>query len=355
MNPAFVPRLINGPFGDPGLYIHLRWEGRALLFDLGQNDAFPAGELLRVSHVFVSHCHMDHFIGFDRLLRLFLGRDKKLWLYGPPGILDCVEGKLRGYTWNLVDGYDFSLEVAEVSPESMQRAVFHASTGFTREPLSAQPFHGVVLDEPAFCIRATHLDHRIYSMAFALEEKSHLNVDAVHLARIGIPPGPWLSELKSALCRGEPDSCVVTARWKENGQDRSRDFSLHQARESLVKETPGQKFAYVVDTLFSPENAERIATLAQSADVFFCESPFLDEDEDQATKRYHLTTKQAGLLGRSAQVRELRVFHFSPRYAGRAEEMYREAQASFCGEPLQAVRQAEQDEPLAPELTPAGQ
>ena len=341
MNLAFVPQLINGPYGDPGLYIHLRWEGRALLFDLGQNGACPAGELLRVSHAFVSHCHMDHFIGFDRLLRLFLGRDKKLCVYGPPGFLDCVEGKLRGYTWNLVDGYGFSLEVVEVSPESMQRAVFHAAAGFKRELLSSQPFDGVVLDESAFCIRATHLDHRIYSMAFALEERSHLNVDKAQLDHLGVPPGPWLSELKSALRRGEADGFIVTARWKEKGQAHTRDFSLREARASLVRETPGQKFAYVVDTLYSPDNRERIAALAQGADVFYCESPFLDEDEDQATKRYHLTAKQAGLLGRAANAQKLHVFHFSPRYAGRAEEIYREAEASFRGESVEAAPQEE--------------
>ncbi len=352
MNPAVIPRLINGPFGDPGLYIQLRWEGRAVLFDLGQNDRFPTEDLCRVSHVCVSHCHMDHFIGFDRLLRVFLGRNQTLWLCGPPGILDCVEGKLRGYTWNLVDGYGFSLEVAEVWPEAVQRAVFRAAHSFRREALPAQPFHGLVVDEPAFCIRATHLDHRIYSLGFALEERSHLNVDTASLARLGIPPGPWLSALKSALRRGEPDSAVVRATWRENGQDRSHNLRLGEARGWLVKETPGQKVAYVVDTLFSPENAERIAALAQDADVFFCESPFLDADEDQATKRYHLTAKQAGLLGRAAHARELRVFHFSPRYAGRAEELYREAQVSFCGESLQAAAPIEQHAPGS--LSPTG-
>ncbi len=349
MNLAFVPRLVNGPFGDPGLYIHMRWEGRALLFDLGQNDACPAGDLLRVSHVFVSHCHMDHFIGFDRLLRLFLSRDEKLSIYGPPGILDCVEGKLRGYTWNLVDGYGFSLEVAEICPGTIQRALFRAETGFTRDPLPSLPFSGVLLDEPAFHVRAVHLDHRIYAMAFALEEKSHLNVDKTHLDRLGVPTGAWLSELKNALRRNEPDAFLVCAKWKDGGRERSREFRLGEVRGSLVKETRGQKFAYVVDTLYSPENATRIATLAQDADVFFCESPFLDEDEDQATKRYHLTAKQAGLLGRSANVSKLQVFHFSPRYSDRAQEIYSEAQASFLGESVQAVtpEQASESDPVS--------
>lgn len=333
MSLAFAARLVNGPFGDPGLYIDLHWEGRSLLFDLGHNDALPAAEMLRVSHVFVSHCHIDHFIGFDRLLRLFLARDKKLHLFGPPGMIACVEGKLRGYTWNLVDNYGFAVEVTEVAPDSMPRALFPAATGFLRAPLPTLPFQGVLLDEPAFRVRTAHLDHRIYSLSFALEEKTHLNVDKEWLARLGVPAGPWLTELKQALRRREADDWVVTARWRlKDGHMQQREFTLGTVRDRLVRETRGQKIAYVVDTLYSPENAARIAELAQGADVFFCESPFLDEDEEQATRRYHLTARQAGLLGRAANARKLVVFHFSPRYAGQAERLYSEAQDAFHGE-----------------------
>ncbi|MGH7961997.1 MAG: ribonuclease Z [Candidatus Binatia bacterium] len=333
MSLAFTARLVNGPFGDPGLYIRLHWEGRALLFDLGHNDALPAGEMLRVSHVFVSHCHMDHFIGFDRVLRLFLARDTTLALFGPPGILDCVAGKLRGYTWNLVENYGFCLEVSEVAPDLIQRALFPAATGFVPQALPSLPFTGTLLDEPAFCVRAAHLDHRIYSLGFALEEKSHLNVDKDLLTRLEIPSGPWLSEVKQALRRGEPDEYLITARWRQKGEpEQRRDFPLGELRGRLVKETRGQKIAYVVDTLFSPDNAPRIATLAQEADLFFCESPFLDEDVDQASKRYHLTARQAGRLGRAAAAKKLVVFHFSPRYSGQAERMYQEAQEAFRGD-----------------------
>jgi ribonuclease Z len=48
--------------------------------------------------VFVSHAHMDHFAGFDRLLRVTLGRDKSIALFGPAGFIDRVEHKLAGYT-----------------------------------------------------------------------------------------------------------------------------------------------------------------------------------------------------------------------------------------------------------------
>lgn len=331
MNPAFSPRLVNGPFGDPGLYIHLRLEGRALLFDLGHNDALSAAELLRMSHVFVSHCHMDHFIGFDHVLRLFLARDKTLYLFGPPGIHECVEGKLRGYTWNLVDNYEFALEVAEVAPDRIKRVCFPAATGFKPETLSTEPFTGILLDEPAFRVRTAHLDHRIHSLGFALEEKTHLNVDMSVLEQMQFKVGPWLSELKQALQRNEPDETLITARWREKGQDISHALPLGDLRGTLVKEARGQKIAYVVDTIFTPENAARIAALVQRADLFFCESPFLNEDEEQATRRYHLTARQAGLLGRAANVEKLVVFHFSPRYSGQADRLYREAQETFHG------------------------
>jgi ribonuclease Z len=333
MNPAFSARLVNGPFGDPGLYLDVRWEGRALLFDLGQNDTLTPAELLRVSHVFVSHCHMDHFIGFDRLLRIFLARDAQLYLFGPPGIIECVEGKLRGYTWNLVDNYGFAIEVAEVAPDLMRRVLFPAAQAFRPEPLSSLPLvDGVVLDESAFLVRTAHLDHKIYSLGFALEEKSHLNIDKDYLHRLGVSTGPWLTELKHALRREEADAFVVTAQWRQkDGTEQQRDFQLGEVRGQLVKETRGQKIAYVVDTLYSPDNAARIASLARDADLFFCESPFLDEDEEQATKRHHLTTRQAGLLGRAATAKKLVVFHFSPRYAGQAERIYREADNAFHG------------------------
>ena len=102
----FDPHLVNDTFGDPGLYVDLVFERRALLFDLGDLSRLSPRSLLRISDVFVSHRHMDHFVGFDQLLRCILGREKTVGFYGPPGLIEGIEHKLKSYTWNLIAGYE---------------------------------------------------------------------------------------------------------------------------------------------------------------------------------------------------------------------------------------------------------
>ncbi len=111
MNPSFSSYLVNDVFGDPGVYVEVRWSKRALLFDLGHNDGLGAKRLLRANDIFISHTHLDHFIGFDAVLRVALGRGKTVRLFGPPGLINNVQGKLQGYTWNLVDGYPLTFDV----------------------------------------------------------------------------------------------------------------------------------------------------------------------------------------------------------------------------------------------------
>ncbi|HDH01742.1 MAG TPA: ribonuclease Z, partial [Nitrospirae bacterium] len=72
MKPTFHHRTVNGPFEDPVVYLRLLREKRALLFDAGDIGRLSAGEIHKITDVFVTHTHIDHFIGFDRLLRVIL-------------------------------------------------------------------------------------------------------------------------------------------------------------------------------------------------------------------------------------------------------------------------------------------
>lgn len=339
MASSFAPRLVNGPFGDPGLLVELRWHGCAVLFDLGRNDGLPAAELLKVTHVFVSHTHMDHFIGFDRMLRLFLNRDKRLFLYGPEGIADCVAGKLKGYVWNLTESYPFVIDVTEVTTEGASRSVFRASTGFEREESellpaqqapadpTAPPGTPVLVDEGHFRVRAAITNHRIPCLAFSIDEPTHLNVDADGLAKQGLAPGRWLKDLKVALRDDLPDDTPIEVELPGRLKGERALGSLRP----LVRISEGQKLGYIVDTRFIPENLAVLLPVMHKSDVLYCESPFLDEDRDQAAMRYHLTAAEAGTIGRMSRARRLKVFHYSPRYQGRGDMLRQEAEAAFRG------------------------
>ncbi|MBD0316313.1 MAG: ribonuclease Z [Nitrospiraceae bacterium] len=336
MNPSFSSYLVNDVFGDAGVYVEIRWSKRALLFDLGHNSTLGPTRLLRAQDVFVSHTHMDHFIGFDTLLRVALGRGKALRLFGPPGLIENVHGKLRGYTWNLVDGYPLTIEVQECDGREWRRCLFPAANGFRPaeqaiRPSDVSPTDGVVvLEDPMFTVKAVALNHRIPSMAYALEERFHINVNKQKLHDAGLPVGAWLKDVKEHLWRGRTDDFRFTATLYDEHRREHREFVLGE-EDRFLTISRGQKIVYVVDARYDENNETKIVALARDADLFYCESPYLEKDAEKARDRYHLTARQAGLMARKARVRELVVFHFSPRYTGRGPALEREAMDAFRG------------------------
>ena len=139
MRPLLHPTLINGRTGDPALYIETLFEQRAILFDLGDITSLSPRKIRRLEHVFVSHAHIDHFFGFDRMLRVLVGREKQLHLYGPDGFVDQVHHKLRAYRWNLVDREpgDLSFVVTEIAPSLATQTVrFRLKTAFAAEAMA---------------------------------------------------------------------------------------------------------------------------------------------------------------------------------------------------------------------------
>lgn len=329
MKPLLHSFLINGPFDDPGLCIEIQWARRAILFDLGDLSNLEPARLLKVSDVFVSHTHMDHFAGFDHLLRIVLNREKGLRIYGPPGIINNMEGKLRGYTWNLTQGYPLCLQVAEVHADRVIKAEFHAKDGFRRHDTGSLPFSGTLLEEDMFTISCRHLDHKIPSLGFALKERFHININKDKLLTLALPVGPWLRDFKKALWGGRPEDEPFSVDWEEDGQRRSRDFLLGELKELIAVVTEGQKISYIVDAVYHQENEEKIVSLTRDSDILYCEAAYLDQDKDIALERGHLTARQAGELARKAGAKELTILHFSPRYKDNPQALYQEAQQAF--------------------------
>jgi ribonuclease Z len=322
------PFLPNGPTGDPVLWIDVLDEGSAVLLDLGDLRAIHHRKLLRVDRVVVTHTHMDHFIGFDHLLRLSLTRERELTLTGPAGFIEQVAGRIRGYTWNLIGAYPIRLVVEEIDGERLRAAAFTGANGLRPEPLGERPFHGTVWAHRAFTAHAAVLDHGIPVLGVALHETEHLSVDKDRLERLGLVTGPWLADLKLHVRRCRPGDAEIEAATAGGATRRLRIGDLAAA---ILTRTEGQRLAYFADLRGTPENLERAAGLARNADLLICEATFLHADLALAAERCHLTARQAGELARAAGAKRLAPFHFSPRYQGRERELVDEAAQAFGG------------------------
>jgi len=335
MRPLLEARLVNDVFGDPGLFVDFLDERRALLFDLGDITGLMPRELMRLSHVFVTHAHMDHFSGFDHLLRVLLGRKPCIVLYGGPGFLAQVEHKLLAYTWNVVHRYAIPLviEAIEIGLDGlMRRACFSSRHGFARE---AEPPVGrtgdIVHDEATFRVRACFVDHGIPCLAYLVEEKARLGVIKARLAESGLTTGAWLRELTHAVLTGVADDAPILVQWRDRSGDHAVTRTVGELSRLILEIHPGQRIGYATDLRYTSENVQALSHLMQGVDQLFIESVFLDIDSAHGLRKNHLTAAQAGLIARGAGARAVTPFHFSPRYEGRAAELATEVRDAWAG------------------------
>jgi ribonuclease Z len=332
MRPLFHPSLVNGRYGDPTVYVETLFERHCLLFDLGEIASLSPRKIRRVDQILVSHAHIDHFVGFDHLLRLLVGRQKTVHLYGPSGFAERVFHKLQAYRWNLVESYpcDLVFVVSELeTPNCISTARFRLKRAFAAEPsVSHKTVAGELCDGPTHRVSAAILEHGTPCLGFALQEAAHVNIWKNRLSERGLPVGPWLRWLKKAVVEGRPDDHLI--RIDGTATPDGRLERLGTLRD-LLTVTAGQKIAYITDVADTPANRAAIVALARDADILFIEAAFAGADAALARDRAHLTTTAAGEIAREANVRRVEPFHFSPRYAREQERMMAEVMTAFRG------------------------
>lgn len=328
MSTSLRPRLVNGRYGDPALFVEFSHEREAVLIDCGDLSPLSTRDLLRIGTVAVSHMHMDHLIGFDALLRVNVGRDARIDLFGPAGFADRLGHKLQGYTWDLVHRYEneLVLRVAElIEPERMRHFRFRQSSGFAAEELGEEDAPGgTVCETPRWRLSAAILEHHGPCLGYAVEEPHRLNVWKTRLEARGLQPGPWLNALKQSVREEMPDHTEIPL----PGGTRAALGSLRD----LVSSAPGTKIGYATDLRDTAGNREALARLCSAAHVFFIEASFAASDKERAHDRAHLTTAAAGEIARAAGARRVEPFHFSPRYQDCEDQLLAEVEAAFAGD-----------------------
>lgn len=324
----------NGLFGDPALYVWDTGSKQAILVDCGDLSRFLPRQLLRVTHIFLSHCHMDHFCGFDHFLRIHMGKDKRVVIMGPPETSDRVEGKLRGYTWNLVFDQELRFEVHDLDLVNQKKKIveFSARNGFRPLHQREEAFDPAepLFDAGAFRVRTTLLDHLTPSLAYVVEQRPSVQINRKAAEEMCLPVGPWIGALKRLYYLGRlHESVEVPGETGETTRFVGRDLAAR-----LFTSRPRQKIAYVTDGAASAANEAKILSLVNGADVLFHETCFLEADRALADSTCHFTARFAGSLARRARVKRLVPFHFSKRYIAHPGTLIEEASREFGGEIL---------------------
>lgn len=315
-------RLVNGSTGDPALFIDEAGRDNALLFDAGDNSALSLERLGDLEAVFVTHHHVDHFIGLDRIVRANLDRDKVLHVFGPQETIRRVYDRVKSYEYPFFEFQKMTLSLHEILPGRRRSALLECSKHFREPEVDETAWNGEPLFETeASRVEGAFVDHTVPCLAFALAVKPALKPDPEKLAAGPLRPGPWVREVQKLARANAPGDTSVSA-----GAER---HPLGMLVDNYFVETPGHRITYVTDTTWSDASRPALLALAEGAHRLYCDSFYAQAQLGQAEKYRHMTAPQAAELATLAGVEELVLIHFASRYRGRYELLLDEARAIF--------------------------
>jgi ribonuclease Z len=315
-------RLVNGSTGDPALFIDYPGRDNALLLDAGELGGIDIKRLGDLEAVFITHHHVDHFIGLDRIVRANIDGDKTLHLYGPAGTIRKVYDRIKSYEYQFFPFQKIVIDVHELMADRHLIARLECSRRFPEPEITEEPWKGrVVYKNADLEVEAVLVDHTVPCLAYALVEPPGMHPDPEHLTEGTLRPGAWVGNALELLRAGKPDTTTISI----DGVD----FRLGWLRDRFFKTSKGSRVAYVTDTAWSDSARSGLVALARRAKRLYCDSYYAHAQLSRAETHRHMTATQAAEFAKLAKVEELILIHFAPRYEGRYQELIDEARAIF--------------------------
>jgi ribonuclease Z len=241
----------------------IRRGGERILVDCGegtQRQLLRSVGLPDLDEIFITHLHTDHWLGLPGMLKTFdlRDRDKPLYLHGPRGLSQLIEGVMRFAGSTAYDLYVVELE------------------------------DGEILERDGYEIEAVAVSHRGPALGYVFKEHDRPGIFDPDRARAaGLTEGPDFGRVQ----RGQTVNGV------------SPDQVMGPPR-------PGRKLAISGDT--RPSDGLREA--ARHGDLLIHEATFAIEEAERAYQTGHSTAAQAAGIARDAEVKLLALNHFSIRY-----------------------------------------
>ncbi len=263
--------------------VAVQMPGEVVMFDCGEGTQRQLMQssvsFMKISRIFISHLHADHFLGLPGLIQSMSlnDREDKLEVIGPRGTSANVRAMLRlGYFKS-----GFAVVPRDIAPES--------ELSFGTYTVS--------------CVRA---EHTVPSLAYSLQEVPRPGrFDLRKAMALGVPQGPMFRKLQEGV--------PVTVKGKKI-----------LPREVLGPRRAGRKVVYSGDT----RPSRRIVKLARGADVLIHDCTLDSSHSDLASDFGHSTAAGAAKVAKEAGVGVLFLVHLSPRYDDH-EVLEREAREVF--------------------------
>lgn len=315
---------LSAPTQDPFLLIEFDNDTTAVCFDCGMRIWGKVRTVLKLKHLFISHAHIDHLIGFDHIIRSLLGENKTLHIHGPAGIAERLECKLRGYDWDRSAEQELVLEINEYSQDKRLTTRHACNNQFKATgQVITESFAGPIVDESRFQVWTVPVEHGGSPCnAYVLKEKQQEKICKTTMQALGLKPGPWVGQLLTAFRTGELSDFALT-------DAAGHSFTGQNLADQLIRIQPGKTVVYVTDTVFRERWLERLKALATGADLVVCESTFVKEDKELAEKYHHMTSVQAATVAKSLNAEKLMLFHVSSRYHPKIYRVVQEARRLF--------------------------
>ncbi|MBM3170211.1 MAG: ribonuclease Z [Bacteroidetes bacterium] len=236
----------------------------------------------RLSVIFISHAHADHFLGLPGLLSTMdlLGRKKSLRIVCPESVKEFLV-----HYWNTVDyqpGYPIEIDV------------------------EAWKEGGLILEEDSVQVEAISLKHALPCRGFIFrEQRDAFVLDKEKIKQYELS-NTQLKELKQG------NSVQLS-----NG-------TLLDANQVGSIGPAGRSYAYLTDTRPVLQTLLKIP----APNVLYHEATFTEKHKERAKKTQHSTASEAAEIAEKWGVSSLILGHFSVRYPN-LEELLLEAQSLF--------------------------
>ncbi len=239
-------------------------------------------KIQKISHIFISHLHGDHYFGLIGLLNTLhlYGRTQEMHLHAIQPLKDLIDLQL-----------------------SLSRTVL-------QYPLIFHPFEteesSVILDTRLLSVVTIPLNHRVQTCGFLITEKPDRRKIRKDFLKTAHVPVDMYDKIK-------------------DGEDYTDENGIVHPNHLITDDpSPVRSFAYCTDTAYH----EAVIPIIKNCDLLYHEATFMEDKAVDARAKFHSTAKEAATIALKANAKKLVIGHFSARYND-AEGLLREAKEVF--------------------------